>query len=127
MKKKNRPLAPHLTIYTPQITSIVSIFHRISGSTLALSVISVILLVYADIAFSEFYSFYYNNLMFQIYFYWIFLILSNFTFVLICFHFCNGIRHIVWDFGIGLDNKNIAITGFIVLGFSSICLLLIIL
>ena len=31
MKKNNRPLSPHLTIYKPQITSIMSISHRVSG------------------------------------------------------------------------------------------------
>jgi succinate dehydrogenase / fumarate reductase cytochrome b subunit len=30
-----RPLSPHLQIYRPQITSVLSIFHRISGVVLA--------------------------------------------------------------------------------------------
>lgn len=127
MKKKNRPLAPHLTIYTPQITSIVSIFHRISGSILTLTFIFIILTIYLDFAFSEFSGFYLTSLFLYDYSYWILVILSNFVFMLICFHFCNGIRHLVWDFGIGLDNKNISITGFLVLGISSICLLIILL
>ena len=33
----NRPLSPHLTVYKPQITSVLSIFHRITGAGLAVS------------------------------------------------------------------------------------------
>ena len=32
----NKPLAPHLTIYSSQFTSIYSIWHRITGVTLIL-------------------------------------------------------------------------------------------
>lgn len=123
MKKKNRPLAPHLTIYTPQITSIVSIFHRISGSVLALSFISVVFFIYLDLSFSEFYVFYNVGFLSQIYLHLVLIIISNFIFMLICFHFFNGVRHLVWDLAIGLDNKNISITGLLVLGISTFCLL----
>jgi len=34
--KENRSLSPHLRSYKPQITSVISIFHRITGSVLAL-------------------------------------------------------------------------------------------
>lgn len=36
--KINRPLSPHLTIYKPQLTSTLSIFHRISGAFLGAAV-----------------------------------------------------------------------------------------
>jgi succinate dehydrogenase / fumarate reductase cytochrome b subunit len=127
MKKINRPLAPHLTVYSPQITSIVSIFHRISGSILALCFICLSFIMYLDYSFSEYYTFYNNSFFFQFYFYWSFIILNNFLFMLICFHFCNGLRHLVWDLAIGLDNKNVSITGLLVLGISLLCLVLILL
>jgi succinate dehydrogenase cytochrome b556 subunit len=122
MEKKNRPLAPHLTIYKPQITSIVSIFHRISGSTLALSFICLTFFLYFDTIFSEFFVCYANIWFLQTYFYWFFLSLGNFIFILVCFHLCNGIRHIVWDFGVGLDNKNVSTTGLLVLTITSVIL-----
>lgn len=122
MEKKNRPLAPHLTIYKPQITSIVSIFHRISGSTLSLSFICLTFVVYFDIVFSEFFFCYNQIWLFQTYFYWLLISLGNFIVVLVCFHFCNGIRHLVWDFAIGLDSKNVSITGLLVLSFTAIIL-----
>ena len=31
MQNKNRPISPHLQIYKPQITSILSIAHRFTG------------------------------------------------------------------------------------------------
>ena len=37
MKNKNRPISPHLQIYKPQITSILSISHRFTGIILYLS------------------------------------------------------------------------------------------
>lgn len=122
MEKKNRPLAPHLTIYKPQITSIVSIFHRISGSTLALSFISLSFFLYFDTGFSEFFLCYTSIWFLQTYFYWLFLSLGNFIFVLMCFHLSNGIRHLVWDFAIGLDNKNVSTTGLLVLIVTSLIL-----
>ena len=37
MKNNNRPISPHLQIYKPQITSILSISHRFTGIILYLS------------------------------------------------------------------------------------------
>ena len=34
MKQRIRPLSPHLTVYKPQLTSLLSIFHRVAGSLL---------------------------------------------------------------------------------------------
>ncbi len=35
MAKRARPLSPHLQVYKPQLTSVMSIFHRITGMSLA--------------------------------------------------------------------------------------------
>ena len=62
MNKKNQPLSPHLTVYKPQITSIMSISHRISG--FLQSVGTIILFTYVLTLFigEEFY----NNINFII-------------------------------------------------------------
>ena len=39
----NRPLSPHLTVYKPQITSVLSIFHRITGAGLSVGTVLVVL------------------------------------------------------------------------------------
>ena len=38
MAAGNRPLSPHLQVYRPQISSVLSIMHRISGVFLALGI-----------------------------------------------------------------------------------------
>ena len=120
MQKKNRALAPHLKIYKPQISSVISIFHRISGSILAFSCICFLFLLCLNLSFSEF-SLYYNEiLIIQVYFYWLFSSLSRFLFIFICFHFCNGIRHLIWDLTIGLNSKNVSTTGLLVLTITAI-------
>ena len=45
MKKNNRPISPHLSIYKPQITSILSISHRITGVFQSLGLLIIILLL----------------------------------------------------------------------------------
>ncbi len=108
MNKKNQPLSPHLTVYKPQITSIMSISHRISG--FFQSVGTIILFTYVLTLFigEEFY----NNINF---------ILDSFLgkvflffyFLSICYHFCNGIRHLIWDLGYGFEIKNVYLSGYI--------------
>ena len=44
---KKRPLSPHLTIYKPQVTSILSIMHRITGASMFFGVIFLSWLVIA--------------------------------------------------------------------------------
>ena len=58
MKKKNRPISPHLSIYRPQITSILSISHRISGVFQSIGLIIIFLLL-ASLFLGETYHKYY--------------------------------------------------------------------
>ena len=37
--KQNRPLSPHLSVYKPQITAMLSIYHRITGAVLSLAIV----------------------------------------------------------------------------------------
>ncbi|GJP80880.1 hypothetical protein CLOP_g11079 [Closterium sp. NIES-67] len=51
--KINRPLSPHLSIYKPQLTSTLSIFHRISGGFLAvLFLFTILFLKVCDLGLS---------------------------------------------------------------------------
>jgi succinate dehydrogenase / fumarate reductase cytochrome b subunit len=113
MQKKNRPLSPHLVIYKPQITSIVSIFHRISGSIIAMGLIILVFIIYLDIINSEYYIIYFVS--FNFLYVSLFIIILNFMLLTFCFHFCNGIRHLCWDFCFGLDIKKVYVTGLVVL------------
>ena len=114
INKENRSLSPHLYAYKPQITSVVSIFHRITGSLLA------IILLCTPICINLLGSFLSYNLIYSLF--GIIFFISKIVFYLllatVCFHSMNGIRHIMWDFGIGLDLSNLFITGCLVVSLS---------
>lgn len=112
---KIRPVSPHLSIYKPQLTSTLSIFHRITGSILALTLIGFVLLYKLYNYYSTSYPLYSlfetlnegsNWLIASIFF----LLLFSFF-----YHTCNGMRHLMWDFGYGLDLKNVYLSGYIVI------------
>jgi len=110
MNDSKNPLSPHLQIYRWQISSLVSITHRISGviNLLALILIFFWLLI---LSFGE------NN-------YELFLLVVNsffgksiligFTWSMI-FHVLSGVRHLVWDLGYGFEIKTAKISGIIVI------------
>jgi len=107
INKENRSLSPHLYSYKPQITSVVSIFHRITGSLLA------VIFLCTPICIDLLGSFLSINII-----YFFFNIIMYILIATLCFHSMNGIRHILWDFGIGLDLSNLFITGCLVVFFS---------
>tara|TARA_B100000676_G_scaffold213942_1_gene210379 strand:- start:288 stop:671 length:384 start_codon:yes stop_codon:yes gene_type:complete len=115
MKKQDLPLSPHLQIYKPQITSLLSISHRISG--VALNFVLIILVLgllcitlgesYFELLISLINSFPIKII--------IFLAILGFS-----YHFLNGIRHIIWDFGFLLGNRSSAIFGYFIIATSFI-------
>ena len=106
----NRPLSPHLTVYKPQITSVLSIFHRITGAGLAVSTILVVLwlasLAMGEITFRNFNNFLNNP--------FIIVVLVSSLWAL-WYHFCTGLRHLYWDMGYGYNLKSVAISGWVAL------------
>ena len=116
MKNKNRPISPHLSIYKPQITSILSISHRISGvfqSTGLLVIIFLLLSLFLGDNFHEYFMLFADSLVGRVFMF--FYILS------LCYHLLNGIRHIIWDFGFGFDVKSVHYSGVIII-FSTLIL-----
>lgn len=108
MKKNNRPLSPHLTIYKPQITSIMSILHRISGVFQSFGTVVIFISILMLLAGEKYYLLSYavlNTLLGKAFLY--FYIFS------LCYHFCNGIRHLAWDVGLGFEIKNVYFSGYI--------------
>ena len=95
---KDRPLSPHLQIYKPQITSILSISHRFSGVFLSLGLLAmfvfVLLLAIGENCYSLWQCFS-NSLIGEI-------VLMGWVLALF-FHMFNGIRHLFWDYGLGLS------------------------
>lgn len=110
-----RPLSPHLQIYKPQLTSVLSILHRMSGAYLTLCVLGIISWVYgiamgADCFYAvmNFWNSFFGKL---IIFSWV-----------ICFsyHLSNGIRHLAWDVGWGFELTTAYRTGKVVIGLTLI-------
>ena len=120
MKKQDLPLSPHLQIYKPQITSLLSLSHRISGVALnfvlIIFVLGLLCITLGESYFELLISLI-NSFPIKII---IFLAILGFS-----YHFLNGIRHIIWDFGFLLENRSSAIFGYIIIASSLISSILI--
>ena len=97
-KSAARPLSPHLQIYRPMLTMMMSIMHRITGVGLYFGII---LLVWWLAAASI--SDGYFDLVQGFFGHWFGrLLLFGFTWALI-HHALGGLRHLLWDTGRGFD------------------------
>ena len=106
MEKSQRPLSPHLQIYRPQLTSVLSITHRASGIALVLGTLVLVYWLLAAASGAEAYS-----SAQQLLGSWLGRILMlGFSFALF-FHLCNGIRHLFWDAGLGFELKTAYASG----------------
>lgn len=97
-KSAARPLSPHLQIYRPMLTMMMSIMHRITGMGLYFGIV---LLVWWLTAAS--FSDEYFDLVQGFFGHWFGrLLLFGFTWALI-HHALGGLRHLLWDTGRGFD------------------------
>ncbi len=110
MDKVERPLSPHLQVYRPQITSILSIFHRVTG--LALSA-GILVLVYWLVALSGG-PVAYDQVAAILVAGWLKICYVGWSFCFF-FHLANGVRHLVWDLGLGFELSQIRASGWTVL------------
>ena len=93
-----RPLSPHLQIYKLPLTAFLSIAHRATGIVNSLAIVLLVLLIASASGSPESYEFMSGiaNSWFGK------LVLFGFTLTLY-YHMANGIRHLFWDVGLGLD------------------------
>jgi succinate dehydrogenase / fumarate reductase cytochrome b subunit len=108
--KLKRPLSPHLQIYKPQITSVLSILHRITGAFLSAGALVMAYWLYAaayDMASYECVYRCFSSIIGRIA-----LIAWTGAFY---YHLCNGIRHLFWDAGMGFEIDAVQRTGMLVL------------
>ncbi len=107
-----RPLSPHLTIYRPQNTSILSILHRLTGIGLmapAMAMVAWVITIPMGPKYFELMTYFFST------------IFGKFLLVLslwgIIYHTLTGIRHLVWDTGRGIDLKWVNLSSwFIIIG-----------
>ena len=98
MNATKRPLSPHLQIYRPQLTSVLSITHRLTGFALSLVILLSPAILYFLTLSKDSHAIIMN--LFQNGFVKLVLFLAIFG---LSYHLCNGIRHLAWDAGYGLD------------------------
>ena len=109
-EKKSRPLSPHLLIYQPQITWILSFFHRVTGCALAVGTVFVAWWLLSIVNGIDAYNIFYivaKNWFGQF-------ALFGYLWA-ICYHMLNGIRHLVWDAGFGFSLPETYRSGYMVL------------
>ena len=105
MEYDKNPLTPHLQIYKWQISSLLSIAHRITGviNAIAISLICIWFLLTINnekILFEKILNSFFGKFI-SISLCWTF-----------SFHILNEIRHLIWDAGYGFDLKISKITGY---------------
>lgn len=108
--KNNRPLSPHVSIYQPQLTWIMSIGHRITGAGLAG-------LIYGFGITSSFNTINMTTKLCEIISSIPLPVVLAGKFILaapFAYHLLNGIRHLIWDTGRALTLKGVYVSGWIV-------------
>jgi succinate dehydrogenase / fumarate reductase cytochrome b subunit len=120
MRAGTPPLSPHLQVYRFPLTVILSITHRITGALLGLGVLLLIYVLVAAAAGEQNYQS--AHALVSSWLGQLFLFLWTFA---LFFHFCNGIRHLLWDVGYGLDREVLDKTAYVVLIVSVVLTLLI--
>ncbi len=93
-----RPLSPHLQVYKPMLTMMMSIIHRITGAALYFGTFLLVWWLVAAASGPEYFDF--VNGLFGSWFGR--LVLFGYTWALL-HHMIGGIRHFIWDTGRGFD------------------------
>jgi succinate dehydrogenase / fumarate reductase cytochrome b subunit len=93
-----RPLSPHLQIYTPQITSLLSIMNRVTGIAISIGTLMLVWWLAAaangPVAFGHVQGFMRSWLGLFLLFGWT---------ASLFYHFFGGLRHLAWDAGYGYE------------------------
>lgn len=120
MKTTNRPLSPHLSVYKLPLVAVMSIMHRGTGVVLAIGSMLVAYWLGAIAAGPEAYASA-NSILGS----WIGkLALFGWTWALF-YHMCTGIRHLLWDTGIGFEIPATLLSSKVILGASVVLTILV--
>ena len=115
MAPPQRPLSPHLFIYRPQLTSMLSILHRFTGIALMIGFVALIGWLSALSVG--------GNTLKNVQAFWgtlwgkLFLFGWTFSFM---YHLLNGIRHLFWDAGFGFELSTVYASGWGVLALAGL-------
>ena len=107
---RQRPLSPHLQVYRPQLTSMMSITHRATGVALTTGTLVLAAWLVAVAIGGETYKMVAVAVAHPLGQF----VLFGYSAALI-YHALNGIRHLAWDLGFGLTIPEVYRSGHIVL------------
>lgn len=109
-KLVQRPLSPHLQVYTPQLTSILSIMNRVTGLAVAAGTLLLVWWLVAAAsgpsAFGRVQAFIASPVGLFMLFGWT---------ASLFYHFFGGLRHLAWDAGYGYDLPQTHRSGWVVI------------
>lgn len=120
VNRGNRPLSPHLQIYRLPLTARLSILHRITGMGMIPGAVLVVWWFVAAV-YSPAYFAVADRLLSS----WFGIVVMTGTLWALAYHFCNGIRHLVWDAGRNFDLAATQRSNLIVLAGSAVLTLLV--
>lgn len=95
-----RPLSPHLQVYKPSITMVMSILHRITGAALFFGTLLLVILLVGLASGKDAYA-----SVQGLFGSWLGrLVLFGYSWALF-HHMMGGLRHFIWDTGAGLERE----------------------
>jgi succinate dehydrogenase / fumarate reductase cytochrome b subunit len=109
MPSQERPLSPHLQVYRWQLTSVMSILHRVTGVALAFGTLLLVYWLIAAAAGPDAFATaqgFIGSILGRV-------LLFGWT-VALFYHLCNGIRHLFWDAGRGFELRTVYASGWAV-------------
>jgi succinate dehydrogenase / fumarate reductase cytochrome b subunit len=115
-----RPMSPHLQVWRWHVTMATSIFHRAGGVALYAGSLLLVGWLVAAASGPEAYAAYEGVLLSPVGLVLLFAFTAAAT-----FHFANGLRHLLWDMGKGLDVKDANASGWFVILFAAVATILI--
>ena len=109
MATRPRPLSPHLQVYRPMYTMVLSITHRATGVALTLGLVLLagwlLALAAGPVAYNRVRALWASPLGL--------IVLTGYV-LAFWYHFCNGLRHLNWDTGRGLEKASARRSGAVV-------------
>lgn len=119
-QRKLRPVSPHLSIYQIQLTSCLSIVHRITGAAISGGVYAFALAYLASPALglhleSATIATAFGALPIAVK-----IGIKGMFALPFTYHSWNGVRHLMWDTGKALDIKGVYRSGYVVLGLTAL-------
>ena len=109
-----RPLSPHLQVYRPIYTLVLSILHRASGLYLSacslLFIVWIVAVVIGPAAYDKV-GHLFSNLILRL--------VLTFALAAFWYHLFAGIRHLAWDMGFGFEKAQARLSGALVVVFAA--------